>query len=643
MLPAKSSCPGTDLRDSINRAIQQGLQALYKPEPKTLSVWADEHFYLSPESSSVEGPWETLPPQKGIMDCISNDDIEIVSWRKAARTGYTKIIVIAMLYFAEHRKRNVVVFQPTDGDAEEFVKDEVNPAIRDVDVVRDIFPSYDKKSKDNTLSKKVFIGSTLDIRGGQSPRNYRRLTKDVAIYDELSGFVRDVGGEGKPTDLGDVRITTSSFPKSIRGSTPKTEGSCQITDSLNEADVIFEYHVPCPKCKELQLLEWGGRDAEFGIKWENKDPKTAHYVCRHCGKKFFYPDLTVIWAKGKWVAKDGEWIDEHGDIRSPAGDVIDPPPRHVGFDRYSSLYSIFFTWPQMVHAYLQAVEKATEGDDTKLKVFINTRLGETWKEEVAVKPSNEILYSRRENYGGDCPNQVVFITGGVDVQDDRFEFEICGHGVDEQTWSLEYQVLLGNLSNQSVWDILAEMLRKQYTRNDGLILPVSRVCIDSGGHYTDEVYAFSKKSGIHWVIPTKGASTYGGPLADFPKKPKKGVHLTQVNTVNVKDLIYNRLAIKEVGPGYCHFPNKDDMYNEAYFKMLTAEHKKLDYSRGRPVYKYITPNGVRNEALDCRAGNLVALRISQQFFGLDLKTVQPVQRDDRPKQPERRKSNFWSR
>jgi len=645
MQPAKQNSLGIGCRESIDLAVRKGLQALYKPEPLTLSKWADENFYLSPESSAVEGPWETLPPQKGIMDVISNDDIPVVSWRKSARTGYTKIIVAAGCYFAEHRRRNVVVFQPTDSDAEEFVKDEINPAIRDVDVVRDIFPSFDKKSKDNTLSKKVFNGSTLDVRGGQSPRNYRRLTKDVAIYDELSGFVRDVGGEGKPTDLGDVRITTSPFPKSIRGSTPKTEGTCQITDSLNESDVIFRYEVPCPKCQEMQVLEWGGRDADYGIKWAaNKDPATAHYLCRHCKKKFFYPDLTKIWLKGRWLSEAGDWIDDDGVIRASTNEVMDPQPHHVGFDRYSSLYSIFFTWAQMAKAYIQAADKATQGDDTKLKAFINTRLGETWKEDATDKPKSEALYGRRENYGGQCPDQVVFITAGIDTQDDRFEFEICGWDQHEQSYSLEYQVLMGNLSNQDIWDILAEMLRKQFTRNDGLILPVSRGCIDSGGHFTDEVYAFSRKVGIHWMIPTKGQSTPGRPIVEFPKKLNKNrVHLTLLGTENAKDLIYNRLAIQEVGPGYCHFPNKDEMYTEAYFKMLTAEFKKLDYSRGRPVYKYFCPRGMRNEALDCRVGNLAALRLSQQFFGLDLNSIHPAQRDDEPKPEERRKSDYWSR
>ena len=75
------------------------------------------------------------------------------------------------------------------------------------------------------MEKKSFYGATWDIKGGKSPRNYRRMTKDVVCYDELDAFDHDIGGgengEGGPTDLGDVRVSTSSFPKSIRGTTPK--------------------------------------------------------------------------------------------------------------------------------------------------------------------------------------------------------------------------------------------------------------------------------------------------------------------------------------------------------------------------------------------------------------------------------------
>jgi phage terminase large subunit GpA-like protein len=37
-------------------------RASWRPPPKlSLSEWADEHFYLSPESSAQSGRWSTLP------------------------------------------------------------------------------------------------------------------------------------------------------------------------------------------------------------------------------------------------------------------------------------------------------------------------------------------------------------------------------------------------------------------------------------------------------------------------------------------------------------------------------------------------------------------------------------------------------
>ena len=51
-------------------------------------------------------------------------------------------------------------------------------------------------------------------------------------------------------------METSPFPKSLRVSTPKLKGSCLITESLEEADVVMFRWLPCPHCGEYQILEW---------------------------------------------------------------------------------------------------------------------------------------------------------------------------------------------------------------------------------------------------------------------------------------------------------------------------------------------------------------------------------------------------
>lgn len=627
MQPANLNFHGINSRPAIDRAVDKGLKGLFKPPPMTLHEWAEEHYYLSPESSSVAGAWETIPYQKGIMNCISNDDIRKVTWMKSARTGYTKVIVAAMGYFAEHKKRSQVIYQPTDDDRDAFVKDEIEPMLRDVPSVQQIFPWFDKKHKNNTLEKKTFLGSLLHMLGGKSPRNFRRITVDVVYYDELAGFDHDIGGEGSATSLGDTRLTTSSFPKSIRGSTPKTKDTCQIEQSLYEADIVLRFYLSCPHCSERDYLKWGGKEDDFGIKWVDDNPETAHYVCPHCRNSFGYEMLADLLEAGRWQSEDGTWLDEHDMFRSADGRVIEYPA-HVGFHLWAA-YSIFMSWADLVAEYLKAVTASKRGELGKLKTFINTRLGEVWEDNEGVKIEPVELYNRREYYPTNnqkivMPNEVVCLTVGGDTQDDRLEWEVVGWGSGEESWSIDYQVLYGNISQPEIWRVLGEMLQKTYVREDGTEMSVNLVCWDSGGHYTDEVYAMSKKMGRRWFIPTKGANQAGRPIVDFPRKRnKKGVYLTLIGGDNAKEVIYQRLSVVPVrqgapAPGACHWPINDETHGESYFQQLMAEKKVLKFVRGQRVYAYECPKGKRNEVLDCRVGALAALRIAKQYFGVDL-------------------------
>ena len=153
-------------------------------------------------------------------------------------------------------------------------------------------------------------------------------------------------------------------------------------------------------------------------------------------------------------------------------------------------------------------------------------------------------------------------------------------GEGEESCSIDYIRLYGDLSKAAIWIILAERLRKQYKREGSVMLDVKLACIDSGGHFTDEVYQFSKKYGRRWAIPTKGANIPGKPVADFPRKPnKKNVYLTMIGADTAKEVVYRRFGPSDPGPGYCHWPIRDD-YDEEYFKQVTAEERMKRYSKG---------------------------------------------------------------
>src|SRR5690554_2874101 len=101
-----------DAEPQLEAALSCGLRAWGKPAPQTLEEWSRAHFYLSAESSYVEQAWTPWTFQRGIMATMSNDDIEEVNFKKSARVGYTKLLVAKILYTAQHKRRNQVVWQP---------------------------------------------------------------------------------------------------------------------------------------------------------------------------------------------------------------------------------------------------------------------------------------------------------------------------------------------------------------------------------------------------------------------------------------------------------------------------------------------------------------------------------------------------
>ena len=582
--------------------------------PLRASEWAEKYFWLSPESSAIEGRFVAFPYQRALLDCMGNDDIRIVTFRKSARIGYTKCLAAVCGYFHHHKRRNVVIYQPADQDAKDFTKDTIDPMIRDCPALADLMTLSGRNNKENTLHTKYFSGSSLHIRGGTSANHYRRLTKDVVMYDELDGFPHDVDGEGSPTALGDKRIADSSFPKSIRGTTPTVYGQSLIQQSEEEADLVFRFGVCCLHCGERQHFEWGGKDSDYGFKWEEHDAETTHYVCRYCHGDWYYSDLQDLQETGRWESGD-YYIDAESNLRRIETDELVDWPRHVAFVLWAA-YSLTFPWPDMVHEYLDTLE-----DPTKLKTFINTTLGELWRDATQVVEADP-LFERREAYRK-APGRTKLITYGADVQVDRIEVEFVAWSAGEESWSLDYVVLPGDTQRPEVWLALEREIKRKFPCEDGRELRARLGCVDSG-YLPDEVYKFARRNGVQYVIPTKGSSIPGRPVANMPRRlhMEHRVYLTEVGTDTAKEAIYRRLLMEQPGRGYMHFPDTDP-YDEEYFRQLTGEEKRAVKRQGRTKMAF-TQTYVRVEALDCRVYALAAARIAQQRFRVNLEAGAPV-------------------
>ncbi|HGX0356932.1 TPA: phage terminase large subunit family protein [Escherichia coli] len=339
----------------LRHFVRAGLRSLFRPEPQTAVEWADANYYLPKESAYQEGRWETLPFQRAIMNAMGSDYIREVNVVKSARVGYSKMLLGVYAYFIEHKQRNTLIWLPTDGDAENFMKTHVEPTIRDIPLLLALAPWYGKKHRDNTLTMKRFSnGRGFWCLGGKAAKNYREKSVDVAGYDELAAFDEDIEQEGSPTFLGDKRIEGSVWPKSIRGSTPKVRGTCQIERAASESPHFMRFHVACPHCGEEQYLKFGDKETSFGLKWTPDDPSSVFYLCEHNAcvirqQELDFTDARYICEKtGIWTRDGILWF-------SSSGEEIEPPDS-VTFHIWTA-YSPFTTWVQIVKDWMK-----TKGD-----------------------------------------------------------------------------------------------------------------------------------------------------------------------------------------------------------------------------------------------------------------------------------------
>jgi phage terminase large subunit GpA-like protein len=561
----------------LNSRLGAAIESSLKPPPKlTVSQWADTYRQLSSESSAEAGKWSTSRAeyQRGMMDAVSDPNIENVVLMTGAQIGKTELINNVVGYHIHQDPAPMLVVQPTLEMAQTWSKDRLAPAIRDTPALSDKIKDPRSRDSGNTTLHKVFAGGHVTACGANSPSSLASRPCRIILCDEVDRYPISAGTEGDPVGLAKRRSATFWNRKIILVSTPTEKGASRIEQAYEESDKR-KYYVPCPDCGEKQVMRWEN------VQWEPDQPHTAEYMCEHCGS---------LWSDAKRfrAIRYGEWI------ATAEGDG-----KTAGF-HLSGLYSPWTPMEDTVRDFL-----AAKRDPMRLKTWVNTFLGETWEEQ-GERLDEYDLYDRREDWGDELPDDVLLLTAGVDVQDDRLEYEIVAWGRGEESWSVKYEAMYGDPSTAELWMRLDTALQQTFTHPTAGEMVIRSACIDSGGHYTQQVYNYARQRAGRRIFAIKGVGGEGKPIVGRPTKNNIGkINLFPVGTDTAKELVYSRLKMTEPGEGYCHFPLDR---NEEYFRMLTAEKKVTKYFKGRPRREWVKVR-TRNEALDCRVYALAALSI----------------------------------
>lgn len=507
----------------------------------------------------------------------------------------TEIILNVTGYFIDVEPSPILSVISTIELARAYSKDRLAPMIRDCHSLSEKVRDWYSNDPEATTLHKKFPGGHITISGSSSPDSLASRPIRIALCDEVDRYPLTAGTEGDPVDLVEKRLAT--FHNSILGlfSSPGIKGRSRIEAAYKSSD-RRRCFVPCPECNLYQVLTWKN------LKYDTDErrlgiPESAAYCCEGCG--FLIPESSKedMLALHKWKAE--------AEFNGTAGFWI------------NELYSPWTTWSQMVAAWNETIKHSE--DINRLKVFINTRLAETF-EERGEAPDWERIYSRRESYKkGVIPARGLLLTAGVDVQLDRLEYEVTAWGKGLESWSIEYGVIPGSHEDPKTWEKLDELIDRDFEHESGGRFRIRLTAIDSG-YATAEVYRWGRRQGSDRVMVVKGMDSVNNVIG-VPKavevdlggrKVKDGVYLWGVGSYYVKKELYAWLRLDkqdEPRPGFMHFPD----YDESYFLMLTAEElRKTKNRRGFTVWQFvkIRPN---NEALDIR----VYSRAAAACLGVD--------------------------
>lgn len=561
------------------------------PEPILLvSEWADKNRKLSKKSSSEPGSWRTerTPYLKEVMDVLSiSNPAKKIIFKKSSQVGGTEAGNNWLGYIINYAPGPTMLISPTVDLAKRNSRLRIEPMIDESPAIKTKIAAAKSRDSANTMLQKDFEGGTLVMTGANSAAGLRSMPARFVFMDEIDAYPRDVEEEGDPVELVLARQRTFSRRKALMVSTPTIEGLSKISEEFEKSDKRF-YYVPCPHCEGEQILKFDN------LKWPDGKPFEVLYYCEHCGVGIEERFKTEMLKRGRWIAT-GE------------SDV-------VGF-HINTLYSPvgWFSWGDIAKDYEIAKKEFEEEKKTeKMRTFVNTILGETYKES-GEAPEWRRLYLRREDYKiGIVPRGGLFLTCAADVQKDRIEAEVVAWGINQESWSVDYVTIPGDTTLESTWQGLADFIEGQYEHEDGHRLPIKLVGVDSG-YNTQEVYNFCRKYPINRVIPLKGfdelSTIVGVPKAVDVKHQgkliRRGVKVWPVGSSIIKSELYSRLRIEEPIPGepipkgYLHFPQ----YAEEYFRQLCAEKLVIKKDRrGFSQYEWIKERE-RNEALDLKVYN----------------------------------------
>ncbi|MBT9386964.1 phage terminase large subunit family protein [Pseudooceanicola sp. CBS1P-1] len=628
--------------------LADSLPLLDPPSRITVTDAAERHLRVP-----IAGDWRSFDRQVAPYtvepaDVTQSRRFKAVCFVGPSQSGKTQMLMTVAAHAITSAPDPVQVIHMTKTDADAWVEEKLNPAIRNSP---EIHERLGRGRDDDTFSRKRFRGMRLAIGypvANQLSSRSQRLVL-MTDYDHMKQILGPKDApEGSPYGMARQRIRTfMSRGCVLLESTP----AFPVTDPEWRPGLLNPHELPpvsggivriynegtrgrwyweCRNCGELfephftrLLYDDGLEPAEAGAQ--------AQMECPHCGE--LYAHRHKVELNRRALAGQGGWLHEGTRIGEDGHRALvridDPALRATDVASYSlnGAAAAFASWEGLVSAYELARRQAeTFGDYTELSRVFFTDRAEPFlrpsETDGAALTTTQLREAAVTLPRGVAPGWTRFLTVSVDVQGNRFEVLVMAWGLQGERIVIErfaisqppdhapraknedgrYRLLDPGRYGEDADALLDLASRAWPVEGQPWALTPAALVIDFNGPpgWSDKAEAFWRArrrdgQGHLWFLSIgrggfhqRDRVWHEAPERGSRGRKARGIKLLNMAVDRLKDSVLAALGRMERGMGAQHLP--DWLETEALAELLAEERGLKGYTKKQGV--------TRNETLD---------------------------------------------
>lgn len=544
----------TPSRPAVRRIFEAYAKALRPFPRKRCSDFAAAHrIILETSGAEKPGPWSNdvfpylVPIMDGMQDALESGKKGVVV-KKSAQGGGSEAVANFVYWCMRYFPGPMLYLISKDDHAAEFGRERF-----DLEACCTALQGLVRTGRGSgeLVHIKRLVNGKLVLLGGRSVLNLQSFPYRIVVIDELDSLMADIGGEGDPVAMAQERTGAFSgltLVVAFAHPTTSDRGVGKLYEQHSDQRRAF---APCPHCGEWFWLQWDHVQVvpADGLTKDQaaRDPRYYRYVTPCCKK-----ELTD--AQRSAMARRTEQ-------RSTLAPDVAARCGWVGM-HFSQLYMANKPLRE-----LAAERIAAEGDEGRMKVFVNKKLGDVYVSKIEETSADDwrrcIGIPRAEadplvHQRGEVPAPVLYLTAGQDSKSDALHWAVWGWGFVRDVagavhfcgWLIDYgeyarpKSVTLDASELSVFDSV--FYQKYWMSRDGAVGHL----VEQAGHDASwnevAVYDYCQRNQPR-AVPVRGAaedSNSRAPVLRWGASPRWRVAGQEVTDPGMKLCLLNTYALK---------------------------------------------------------------------------------------------------